>query len=163
MLHCNTNSVHSAGERSQFWSVSSNSAQPRTDSGPNPALRLQEVLAAAVVLLGKDTTRNQGVSLQRLTACVPLWLYNRAGLDCLCCLHCLPTEPGGKRPRRCPGIRNRGPSSGRPRSTSKRWPSMEGSDLAHECVLVWEEIGLSKVPRTSPTPCSPKAACWVNR
>lgn len=28
---------------------------------------LQEVLAAAVVLLGKDTTRNQGVSLQKLT------------------------------------------------------------------------------------------------
>ena len=35
LLHCNTNSVLSAGELSQFQSPSSNSTQPRTDPKTN--------------------------------------------------------------------------------------------------------------------------------
>lgn len=64
LLHCNTNSVLSTGEHSQFWSPSSNSAQLRTDPGTNP---ISCVDAAGRFSLGKDTTSVQGVSLQRLT------------------------------------------------------------------------------------------------
>lgn len=114
-----TDCVLSAGERSRFWSLSSQHIWGETPSQAPHTVTLQEIPAGAVASLGKHTTSIRGGSWQRLTLHT-LVAYHRVGLDWLSRLHCLTTEPEGKRAGRCPGIWNKGPSSGRARSTEKR-------------------------------------------
>lgn len=89
------------------------------DPRPNP---VSHVDAAGGSGCGGGPTRKKTPSVFREVSLQRLYLFSLATYeeDCLCCLHCLSAEQGGKADRGCPGICKRGPRSGKARSASKR-------------------------------------------